>query len=420
MATDEELRAAGIHLPSGSDYISNGDDAISANARVLWERIEAQRAYRGLALSGMDPKTAAEGWYYVASGSLAESLGMPKRAQGWMGIFGAQPRPRMIEFRQTDIISSTSLEVWIRTTDHTGAWTRPWHQVYPAPVTETSVVTHRHQILADDQATAVSAPVRTDGATPVALTWDDYPAATRDLVVPMLRARGIRATLAICSRTMTPERAPYLGGEGITWPEVDAWVAEGIFEIANHSAHHMGATTDAELHDAIVTGLEELQALTPSGVVRTWVQPSVTYPDFENGLTLAAWTNTRAGQLILDHHAFATGLYRRAPGVFTDPRRGRPVQGTGRTWIDAGTSSAQALIESLQGTDHGVIIGAHANRLTMGTGYTTPAQLETFLDWLVTEQDAGRVRLLTLSEWAWADARTHVSHLGDGIYEIGT
>ena len=122
--------------------------------------------------------------------------------------------------------------------------------------------------------------------------------------------------------------------------------------------------------------------------------------------------------MILGSHAFATGLYRREPGVFSDPRLGRPVQGAGRAWIDAGTSGAHSAFSALAGTERGIILGAHANRLTMGAGYTTPAQLEGFLDGLVAEQDAGRVRFLTLSEWAWADVRPAVSYVDAGIYEV--
>lgn len=43
MATDDELKRAGIHLPVNADYIRDGDDAISANARVLWDRVEGVR-----------------------------------------------------------------------------------------------------------------------------------------------------------------------------------------------------------------------------------------------------------------------------------------------------------------------------------------------------------------------------------------
>lgn len=412
----------GLPFPEGGDQVAVHSDieklakGVDAQIRV----VDSQSIKNhGLAQTGMHYTAMSEGSWYISSGSLAESIGMPKRAQGWVSIIDSPQGQRAAKFTQVDIVSSTSLEVWEQTTDHTGAWNRPWHRIYPAPAPpQSSVVSHRHQILSDDQYNAVGGVVYTDGATPVALTWDDWPADTRDLVVAMLRARGITATLALPSRILTPERAPYLGGEGITWPEIDAWVAEGIFEIANHSATHMGASTPEGLRDEIETSLDELHEYLPSATVRCWIQPSVNYPDFNNGNSLDAWTRTEAGQLILDNHALATGLYRREPGVFSDPRLGKPVQGTGRTWIDSGTAFAQSTIAALAGTNRGIIIGAHANRLTMGDGYTTPAQLASFLDWLVDEQDAGRVRLLTLSEWAWADTRPRTNYSGDGVWEI--
>ncbi|WP_140398453.1 SGNH/GDSL hydrolase family protein [Brachybacterium massiliense] len=86
MATDNEMRAAGIHLPGGSDYIKDGDDAISANARVLWDRIEAARFDQTAVPLGAsdvfdDLPTNIYTWW---SGESAEALGMPFVAQGTM------------------------------------------------------------------------------------------------------------------------------------------------------------------------------------------------------------------------------------------------------------------------------------------------------------------------------------------------
>ena len=86
MATDNEMRAAGIHLPGGSDYISDGDDAISANARVLWDRIEAARFDQTAVPLGLSTEFDAlpTNIYTWWSGDVAEALGMPFFAQGTM------------------------------------------------------------------------------------------------------------------------------------------------------------------------------------------------------------------------------------------------------------------------------------------------------------------------------------------------
>ncbi|HCS2945757.1 TPA: polysaccharide deacetylase family protein, partial [Shigella flexneri] len=297
-----------------------------------------------------------------------------------------------------------SFEIWNIASNQNGGWTNSvWHRTYPA--SSGGIGSNRHSILEADQYASVGGVVYTDGATPVALTWDDFPAATRDLVVPMLEARGISATLCLPSRVLSPERAPYLGGEGITWPEINAWAASGTFEIANHSATHMDAPASG-LVDEIETALAELKASLPDATIQCWTQPSVVYPDFNNGNSLDAWTRTEAGQMILDNHALATGTWNRNPDASVE-MVGEPTQGVGRIWIDtaSGLADIQSRIAGLAGTGRGVVVGAHANRMSMGGTYSTPAQIAAFLDWLVAEQNAGRVRLLTLSEWAWADAR---------------
>lgn len=86
MATDAEMRNAGVHLPGGSDYITDGDDAITANARVLWDRIEGARFDQtAVPLGASDvfdnlPTNIYTWW----SGDVAEALEMPFLAQGTM------------------------------------------------------------------------------------------------------------------------------------------------------------------------------------------------------------------------------------------------------------------------------------------------------------------------------------------------
>ena len=86
MASDNEMKAAGIHLPAGGDYMSLGDDAISENARVLWDRIEGARFDQtAVPLGASDvfdelPTNIYTWW----SGDTAEALDMPFTAQGTM------------------------------------------------------------------------------------------------------------------------------------------------------------------------------------------------------------------------------------------------------------------------------------------------------------------------------------------------
>ena len=384
-----------------------------------WELTTVPQAVRelGSLLGTENLDTIQDGVAWVRSGSVATKLGLPPSGPAGIGRTGKVTTsspvnaayPRIQKWETDDVNDNYSLERWERSTTSSGDW-RPWLQVYPQ--TSGGASSQRHEILETDQQRMVGGPIHTDGATPVALTWDDFPAAFRDLVVPMLRARSLTATLALPSRVLSAERAPYLGGEGITWPEIDAWVAEGLIEVANHSATHMDASA-AKVRDETVTALEELHANLPSARVMCWVQPSVVYPGFNNGDSLDAWTATDAGRLILDHHALATGTWNRRSDA-TIERHGTPVQGLGRVWMDtsSGLTTVQARITSCFGTDRGLIVGAHANRPSLGGTYTTVAELTAFLDWLVVQRDAGKVRLMTLSQWALADVRPATTTTG--------
>lgn len=282
-----------------------------------------------------------------------------------------------------------------------GPWTRqgPTESV-PSP--ETADYGVRHAMLEQDMAAYRGGKVDTKGAAPVALIWDDFPAAFRDRVLPLLVSRGIPSTLAIGSRILTEPYRTSLGGGNVTWGQINGWTTSSRVEIANHGATHGDRTTREGIYDEIVTGLEELKANLPARPVYGWVQPSAVYdPGFDNGATLDSYTNTYAGNLIMAHHGIVTGT-REPTGELSVPRRGQPIQGMRRIWIDQGTSNAQTIVSGLQAKKHGVLIGSHADRYGMA-GYTTMAQLTAFLDWLVAEQAAGRIKLLTLSEWAVAD-----------------
>lgn len=78
-----------------------------------------------------------------------------------------------------------------------------------------------------------------------------------------------------------------------------------------------------------------------------------------------------------------------------------------RTWIDStgGPAVAQTAIASARTAGAGLILGSHPDRYGQ-SGFITLAEFEAFLDWLVAEQTAGRIKVMTLPEWAIADQRT--------------
>lgn len=246
--------------------------------------------------------------------------------------------------------------------------------------------------------------IYTGDAVPVALTWDDFPRDFRDHVLPMLLDRGLPSTVALSSKmydsALSPGIAP--GAAGTTWAEINAW-PENI-TIANHSATHTSATHRYVMYQEIVQARIDLQNSLPGKNILTWIQPSVTYdPQFNNGASGEAYASTIAGHMILGNHAFVTGS-RRVNGQSGCYMHDGPMQGVARNWIDSGNgiSNAKNTISAMRAAKRGIVIGAHADRFLRGDGFPSLSDLEGFLDWLVAEQAAGRVRVMNLEQFSIA------------------
>ncbi|MCC3266671.1 hypothetical protein [Arthrobacter gengyunqii] len=72
-------------------------------------------------------------------------------------------------------------------------------------------------------------------------------------------------------------------------------------------------------------------------------------------------------------------------------------------WVDSsnGIANAPKIIINARAIKHGLILGAHADRFGK-PGLATVAELTGLLDWSKTQQDAGRVKVLTLEQFAIA------------------
>lgn len=263
---------------------------------------------------------------------------------------------------------------------------------------------NRGELLYEEMAAAYGGKVFTGDAVPVALTFDDYPKDFRDRIMPLLLARGFPCTIGLSSKMYDPTSTVIEpGARGTTFAEINAWPS--WISIANHSASHMPAEDRYSMFAEIVTGLKDLRAALPAKPIYTFMQPAVAYDaGFDNGNTLESYAGTIAGHLQLGHHAYVTGLRRTAGMATTCVMVGnRPVQGLVRNWLDtkAGIDIAKSRVTSARAIKHGLILAAHADRFGLA-GMSTMAELVTFLDWLKAEQDAGRVKVLKLEEFAIA------------------
>lgn len=261
---------------------------------------------------------------------------------------------------------------------------------------------NRSELLYQEMAAAYGGKIFTGDAVPVALTFDDYPRDFRDKILPLLTARGLPCTIGLSSKQYDPTSTViYAGAEGTTWAEIDAWPAS--VSVANHSATHGPAEDRSSMEKEIVYGLRDLRNALPNKPIYTFMQPSVIYDaGFDNGVNLESYANTIAGHMQLGHHAYVTGTRRTADMATTCVMVGnRPIQGMIRNWLDTATgiSQAQSRITGARAKKHGIILGAHADRFGK-VDNPTVAEFATFLDWLKAEQDAGRIKVMKLEEFA--------------------
>lgn len=227
----------------------------------------------------------------------------------------------------------------------------------------------------------------------------------RDKVWPLLQARNLPVTLAINSKGWDSTQ-----NSGVTYADVQGWVNTGLVEAANHGRNHT-LNGDYE-HDRqeIIGGREELEA--QLGVtIDSWIQTGGTAYPFADGDALHKYWSTTTGPLAYRSHAVGTGLLPNTE-VYYD-LNGHPVFGCKGGWIDRSTGSIQTIINNTP-VGKGYIVRFHPQFLDTvdgsGNAYLTTAGLTSFLDYLVTERDAGRLQVLTFNRWQIA---RHAPEAGD-------
>lgn len=267
---------------------------------------------------------------------------------------------------------------------------------------------NRHELLWEAMAADNGGTVHTGGAVPVALTFDDYPRDFRDRMKPVIETLGLSCTIGLSSKMYDPTSTViYAGAEGTTFAEIDAWPS--WITVAAHGATHGNAEDRLSLEAEIVDGKKDLQAALPNKKIYTFMQPSVIYDaGFDNGNSLESYAGTIAGHMQLGHHAYVTGVRRPADMATSCVMTGnRPIQGLVRNWLDtkSGIDTAKTRITAARAKRHGLIVAAHADRFGK-SGFATLAEMTDFLYWLKAEQDAGRVKVLTLEQFALAQYGT--------------
>ena len=239
---------------------------------------------------------------------------------------------------------------------------------------------------------------RTTTRATVALVCDHGTVKFRDIVLPRLQARGLVCTLALNAGRLD---AGYLhaGTEVGTWSQITQWADAGI-EIANHGRTHRDTAVPSQIAAEIVTGHAELEQRV-GRPIHSWVQPSATgdagkWGGFNDGSSWAAYMGTDAGRMILDQHAVVTG-------TISHPTKryqldGTPPLGAQGYWIDSSAQfqPARDAVTAAEAEGTGVLLRLHPQWIGSNN---TQAEVEGLIDWLADEQEAGRIDVVTLTQW---------------------
>lgn len=240
--------------------------------------------------------------------------------------------------------------------------------------------------------------VRKSSRAQVALICDHGTVKFRDLIFPKLQALGLTCTLALNSQKMEGGSMHDPALEVSTWAEVKTWATAGI-EMANHGRTHLDTDSMATLYAEIVTGHEELEAALGKPV-HSWVQPSAAgdlgkWFGFDDGIRWDSWANTDAGRMILDRHAVATGtIY----PIGTYQLTGEPPIGMQGHWFDRDDQiePLKTTITAAEASKSGILLRMHPQYIG---GQNTIGAINGFLEWLAAEKAAGRIDVVTLTQW---------------------
>lgn len=386
MATAEEM---GFALPAGDDYIREGDDAISQNARVAAKGIEEARWDRtaDALLSTADIWTLPPGKYRPVSNSAATAMGLPTANIGNLEITN---------------IGTSRLMVWTPVSSvprffsnrRVGANWSGWAEFTPVPATPAGNVEREMRLARANSRRG--GRYGTNGVAVVSFVFDHGTNYFMSQILPMLADYAIPATLGLNSQMYSTAYMFNTSDNATSFSALQTMALNNGVSLWNHGRlHNAGGESE------IIGGRDELQASLPQIPIENWLHTGA-YADFSSGADFAKYWEHDIGAVILNGHAYATGDIQEP----VMPLNGQPKPGMDGQWIDAGASAvagAKTAIQEAQKTGAGVMIRHHPMYLDDGE-HLTSAQLRELIRWAAAERDAGRLLILTADLLNLADA----------------
>ena len=407
----------GYATPAGTDYIKDGDNAITTNANVsagLFDRAFTELPLRPALEGGQDFLGAGMTGIYPVPYTSTNYLNQPVPAGLPGDLLRLTAKNPNGLIHSALFVAATGGGVFYNSTSSGGVW-QGWVRL-DRPKGDPLEPNARRAMLVDAARRRRGGTLGTAGLGAVAFRFDHGLGNFRDKVLPLLQKHGIPFSLAL-----NPANLAHAENGAATWADVQGWCLANGGEAVNHSRTHSGdAETEGEIRAEVVTGLDDLQAALPKLAVEGWAPPGLSagqWGGYGTAGTLEAHYGTYAGRLILAHHAFVEGYI---PHLHRDLDGGNDV-GLGHWTADAQTVAAtQGVIDGAVSTGGGTRIMVHPSLLDT-TGYITTADLDAILGHAAAKRDAGLLELLTPSGLCLADARHDSRHnlLANGDFRDG-
>ena len=252
--------------------------------------------------------------------------------------------------------------------------------------------------------------IGTGGKGVVALRFDHSLTPFYDTILPLLRARGLPATLPCFVNMMTPS-PEYTNDDssGKTWTDLAQTFYRGV-EIFSHSYSHLDANTNDGLRKEIVESRTALETNVPDVRVHGWAQPGVGGTNYNGWLGASGAANDpnlRSGHDVQKLISSTYPVW--ASGVTGVSSLGESL--IRHTTIEKLTSAgdAKAAIDEAIATTSATTLMLHPNRIGT-TDYISVATFTEILDYIVAKRDAGEITVLTMGGIALADPATDYRH----------
>ena len=340
------------------------------------------------------------GAWAIPTANLPYITGLPAGAtSGYLEVF-VSPGTALAFQRYTQRVTNSSVKIWQRFTLLSGGWAGvAWEQTNAPQAGSGSnarMVTSDHATRLEYARARRGGSIGTGGKAVVMLRFDHWLVAFRDVVLPILEANQLPATLNVNYDNMNIAAN---GNGSIPWSTVQDWNQYKGIEIANHGSTHTDASTEAAIWHEVAEGQMNLENAMPRVAVDTWHEHGSAYmaandilndPGLNLGRTIDSFTESWAGKLVMAYHAVVEGKC----GGFFVPLTGNPVVGQSHYSIDQSTDvEAKGQVDNAKALGRGITLYIHPGLLNtvLVNGSIWPATYQVGGAVSVTNPDNGQI-----------------------------